>query len=237
MFRVVVSHDELFDPGHFRYLHGLIETAVTPSPMRAQFLGRVLRVVHQQIGAAAQIHDVRVDLFTMLNIGANDEHLAVAFNPKTIRAAGVIVPLASDGGFRIADRSEMFAGVFDLQKFKLRAHTVQLHGKILRLQGHLKDLTQIANGLALTERENRDFLLGIIRRREKWETLQVIPMEMSERDDELVLVMSDGTHVPAEIAKPGSGVNNGDTICIRRRDLKAGGVATELLKASFTDWG
>jgi hypothetical protein len=105
------------------------------------------------------------------------------------------------------------------------------------LQGHLKDLTQIANGLALTERENRDFLLGIIRRREKWETLQVIPMEMSERDDELVLVMSDGTHVPAEIAKPGSGVNNGDTICIRRRDLKAGGVATELLKASFTDWG
>jgi hypothetical protein len=49
--------------------------------------------------------------------------------------------------------------------------------------------------------------------------------------------MSDRAHVPPEIAKPGSSVNNGDTICLRGRDLKAGGVATELLKASFTDWG
>jgi len=79
-------------------------------------------------------------------------------------------------------------------------------------------------------------LLGIIRRCEKWETLQVVPMEVSERDDELVLMMSDRAHVPAEIAKPSSGVNNGDTICIRRRDLKAGGVAAELLEASITDW-
>jgi hypothetical protein len=202
-----------------------------------QFLGRVLRVVHQQIGAAAQLHHPRVDFFAMLNVRTNDQHLAVGFNPKTIRAARMIVPLAGDFGVHTIDDGEVFAGIFDLQKLKLGPHPVQLHRKILRLQGHLKDLTQIANGLALTERENRDFLLGIIRRREKWETLQVIPMEMSERDDELVLVMSDGTHVPAEIAKPGSGVNNGDTICIRRRDLKAGGVATELLKASFTDWG
>jgi len=172
----------------------------------------------------------------MLNIRANDQHLAVAFNPKTIRTARMIVPLAGDFGFHTIDAGEVFAGIFDLQKFKLGAHLVQLHGKVLRLQGHLKDLPQIADGLAPAERENRDVLLGIIRRREKWETLHVIPMEVSERDDQLVLVMSDGAHVPAEIAKPSSGVNNGDTICIRRRDLKAGGVATELLEASFTDW-
>ena len=129
----------------------------------------------------------------------------------------------------------MFAGIFDLQKFKLGPHLIQLHRKILCLQGHLKDLAQIADGLALAERENRDFLLGIIRRREEGETLHVIPMEVSERDDQLVLVMSDGAHVPAEIAKPGSGVNNGDTICIRGRDLKAGGVAAELLEPSITD--
>ena len=62
-------------------------------------------------------------------------------------------------------------------------------------------------------------------------------MEVSERDDQLVLAMSDRAHVPAEIAKPGSSVNNGDTICFRGRDLKAGGVAAELLKASITDRG
>jgi hypothetical protein len=61
-------------------------------------------------------------------------------------------------------------------------------------------------------------------------------MEVGECDDHLVLAMSDGAHVPAEIAKPSSGVNDGDTIRILKRDLKAGGVAAELLEASLTDW-
>jgi hypothetical protein len=61
-------------------------------------------------------------------------------------------------------------------------------------------------------------------------------MKVSEHDDQFLLVMSDRAHVPAEIAKPGSSVNNGDTICTRKRDLKAGGVAAEVLEASFTDW-
>jgi len=117
----------------------------------------------------------------------------------------------------------------------LGPHPVQLHRKILRLQGHLKDLSQIADGFAPAERENRNFLPGIIRRGEKGEPLHAIPMKVSECDDQLVLVMSDRVHVPAEIAKPGSGVNNSDTICIRRRDLKAGSVAAELLKASVTN--
>ena len=61
-------------------------------------------------------------------------------------------------------------------------------------------------------------------------------MEMSERDDQLVLAMSDRAHVPAEISKSSSGVNNRDAICIRKRNLKARSVAAELLKASITDW-
>src|SRR5262249_15190213 len=172
----------------------------------------------------------------MLNIGAYDQHLTVALNPKTIRATRVIVPLTGDGGFHIVDVSKAFAGIFDLQKFKLGPHSIQLHRKILRLHRHLEDLPQIADGLAPTECENRNFLLGIIRRHEKWETLQVIPMEMSERDDQLVLVMSDRAHVPAEISKSSSGVNNRDAICIRKRNLKARSVAAELLKPSIADW-
>jgi len=34
VFRIVVSHGETLNPGHFRYLHGLIETAMSPSPVR-----------------------------------------------------------------------------------------------------------------------------------------------------------------------------------------------------------
>jgi hypothetical protein len=61
-------------------------------------------------------------------------------------------------------------------------------------------------------------------------------MEVSKRDDQPVLAVADRAHVAAEIAKPGSGVNNGDAICIRKRDLKASGVAAELLETSITDW-
>ena len=129
----------------------------------------------------------------------------------------------------------MSAGIFDLQKFELRAHAVQLHGKVLRLERNLENFPQIADGLAFAEREDRDFLFGIIGRCEKGKSLHVIPMKMSERDDELVLLMSDRAQIATEIAKPGSGVHDGNTICIGECDLKTSGVAAELLEASIAD--
>ena len=61
-------------------------------------------------------------------------------------------------------------------------------------------------------------------------------MKVTERDNVLLLVVSDRAQVPTEVAKPRSGVNNCNTIRIRERDLKTGGVATELLEASIADW-
>jgi len=104
------------------------------------------------------------------------------------------------------------------------------------LQRHLKDFAQITDGLVLAEREYRDFLLGIICRSEERKTLEMIPMKVSERDDEQVLAVSNRAHVPAEIAKPRSSVNNDNTIGLRECDLKARRVAAELLEASITDW-
>src|ERR1043166_5609674 len=121
----------------------------------------------------------------MLNVRANDQYLTLAFNSKTIRASRMIVAPTGDSGVHIVDGGEVFAGVFDLQKFKLGPHLIQLHRKILRLQGHLKDLPQIADALALNQGKNRNFLLGIIRRRKEGEALQGIPMEVSECDDQL----------------------------------------------------
>src|ERR1043166_9506395 len=113
----------------------------------------------------------------MLNVRANDQYLTLAFNSKTIRASRMIVAPTGDSGVHIVDGGEVFAGVFDIQKFKLGPHLIQLHRKILRLQRHFEDLPQIADGLTLAEREKRDFLLGIICRGKEGETLQVIPME------------------------------------------------------------
>ena len=41
---------------HFRKLHGLIEAAMSPSAPFLQFLGRVLRVMDQQVRIARQLH-------------------------------------------------------------------------------------------------------------------------------------------------------------------------------------
>src|ERR1043166_21182 len=131
----------------------------------------------------------------MPNIGANAQLRTSALEPKTLRAPWMSVPTAGKGGFHIVDAGEMFAGVFDLQKFELSAHAVQLHGKILGLERDLKNLPQITDALA-AECENRDFLLGIVRRSEEGEPLHVIPMEMRERDDQPALRMPDARHAP-----------------------------------------
>ena len=146
------------------------------------------------------------------------------------------MPLTSDCGFDIVTGWEVLAGIFNLQKFKLRSHSVQLHGKVLSLQGDLEDFPQIADGLVPAKRENRDFLLWIICLGKKGEPLDVIPMKMSEADDQSVLMMSDSAQIPPEIAKPRAGINDGNAIRIRERNLKTGGVAAELLKAGITDW-
>src|SRR5436309_4831610 len=88
---------------HFRDLHGLIEAAVSPSAPFLQFLGRVLRVMDQQVRAARQLHQPRIDLLAMLDIRANDEHFAVPLNPEAIRSAGMVVSLSGDYGFHIVD--------------------------------------------------------------------------------------------------------------------------------------
>lgn len=61
-------------------------------------------------------------------------------------------------------------------------------------------------------------------------------MKVSEPDENIVLMVSDRLQVTTEIAKPRSGVNNGNTIRICGRDLKTGGVAAEFLEANITDW-
>src|SRR6476620_12598159 len=89
--------------GHFRKLHGLIEAAVSPSAPFEQFLGSVLRVMDQQVRAACQLHQLRIDLLAMLDIRANDEHFAVSLNPETIRSSGMVVPLSGNNGWHIAE--------------------------------------------------------------------------------------------------------------------------------------
>ena len=221
--------------GHFRKLHGLIEAAVSPSAPFLQFLGRVLRVMDQQVRAARQLHQPRIDLLAMLDIRANDEHFAISLDPETIRSAGMVVPLSGDYGFHIVDAGEVFAGISDLQELEIGPHVIQLHREIFRLHLDFENLPQIANCLVPAERQKRDFLPGIISGGKERKALDVVPVKVRERDNDLFLLVADGAKVSAQISQSRARVNDGDAIRIGERDLQAGGVAAELLKTGIAD--
>src|SRR5438067_12683943 len=169
----------------------------------------------------------------MLDIRANDEHFAVSLDPETIRSAGMVVPLSGDHGFHIVDAGEVFAGISDLQELEIGPHVIQLHREIFRLHLDLENLPQIANCLVPAERQERDFLPGIICRGKERKALDVVPVKVRQPDKDLFLLVPDGAKVSAQISQHCSRVNDGDAVSIGERDLQAGGVDAALLKTGI----
>ena len=137
--------------------------------------------MHQQVRAAGQLHQPRIDLLAMLDIRANDEHFPISLDPETIRSAGMVMPLSGKNGFHIVDAGEMFAGISDLEELEIGPHAIQLHREIFGLHLDFENLPQIANGLVPAERQKRDFLPGIISRGKKRKALDVVPVKVRER--------------------------------------------------------
>src|SRR6266513_2066876 len=191
--------------------------------------------MHQQVRAARQLDQPRIDLLAMLDIRANNEHFPVSFDPETVRSAGMVVPLSGHHGFHIVDAREVFAGISDLQELEIGAHVIQLHREILRLHLDFENLPQIAECLVPTERQEREFLPGIISRGKERKALDVVPVKVGERDNDLFLLVADGEEVSAQISQSRAGVNDGDAVRIGERDLQAGGVAAEFLKTGIAD--
>src|SRR5467141_281958 len=169
----------------------------------------------------------------MLDIRANDEHFAAPLNPETIRSAGMVVPLGGDYGFHIIDAGEVFAGISDLQELEIGAHVIQLHREIFRLHLDFENLPQIGDCLVPAERQERDFLPGIISRGKERKALDVVPVKVRERDTDLLLLVADGEKVSAQISQSRAGVNDGDLV--RIGDSQARRVAAKLLKTGIAD--
>ena len=191
--------------------------------------------MHQQVRPARQLDQPRIDLLAMLDIHADDEHLPLSLDPETIRSAGMVMSLSGDDGVYIVDAAEVFAGISDLQELEIGTHVIQLHREILRLHLDFENLPQIANRLAPPERQERDFLPGIISRGKERKTLDVVPVKVSERDTDFFLLVADGEEVSAKISQSCARVNDGDAVRIGKRDLQAGCVAAEFLKTGIAD--
>jgi hypothetical protein len=171
----------------------------------------------------------------MLDIRANDKHFAISFDPEAIRSARMVVPFSSNHGFHIVDAGKVLAGISDLQELEIGPHLIQLHREIFRLHLDFENLPQIGDCLLPAEGQERDFLPWIISRRKERKALNVVPVKMRERDNDLFLLMADGTKVSAQVSQSRPRVNDGDTIRIGECDLQTRGVATELLKTSIAD--
>src|SRR5438093_7449098 len=169
----------------------------------------------------------------MLDIRANDEHFAISLDPETIRAAGMVVPLSGDYGFHIVDAGKVFAGISDLQELEIGPHVIQLHGKIFRLHLDFENLPQIGDCLVPAERQQCDFLCGIISRGKERKALDVVPVKVRERDTDLLLLVADGAKVSAQISQSRAGANDCDLV--RIGDLQARRGAAELLKTGIAD--
>ena len=145
------------------------------------------------------------------------------------------MPLRGDNGVYIVDGGEVFAGISDLQELEIGSHVIQLHREIFRLHLDFENLPQIGDRLVPPDRQERDFLFGIVSRAKEREALNVVPVKMREQDNDLFLLVADGAEVSAQIPQSRARVNDGDAVCVGERDLQAGGVATELLKAAIGD--
>ena len=150
----------------------------------------------------------------MLDIRANDEHFPISLDPETIRSAGMVVPLSGDYGFHIVDAGEVFAGISDLQELEIGPHVIQLHREIFGLHLDFENLPQIGDCLVPAERQERDFLSGIISRGKERKALDVVPVKVRERDTDLLLLVADGAKVSAQISQSRAGVNDGDLVRI-----------------------
>ena len=141
----------------------------------------------------------------------------------------------ADHGRHIVDPCEVLAGIGDLQELESGPHVIQLHPEIFSLHLDFENLPQIPNCLVPAERQERNFLPGIISRGKERKALDVVPVKVRERDNDLFLLVADGAKVSAQISQSRARVNDGDAVRIGKRDLQAGGVAAELLKTGIAD--
>src|SRR5258708_31899576 len=147
----------------------------------------------------------------------------------------MVVPLRGDWGFRMVDASEVFAGISDLQELEIGPYVIQLPREIISLHLDFENLPQIPNCLVPAERQERNFLPGIISRGKERKALEVVRVKVREADNDLILFVADGAKVSAQISQSRAGVNDGDAVRIGKRDLQAGGITAELLKTGIAD--
>jgi hypothetical protein len=122
------------------------------------------------------------------------------------------------------------------KELKISSHIGELHGEILALHGHGEDAFKIVDRAFPTQREQRDFLSLHIGGFEKGKSLNMIPVEVGECDENGLfskgLVLHD---LPAKVPYSCAGIDNANIYRVVRGDEDAAGAPAELVELSSVD--
>ena len=100
--RVVVEQHELRHARRARELGARLPRRVAPADLRRILLGRVLRVVDQDVGAGRELLERRIDAREVLGVGRVHDRLTAVLEPEAVDRIGVVEPRHRDGD--VADR-------------------------------------------------------------------------------------------------------------------------------------
>src|ERR1051326_2917712 len=110
----------------------------------------------------------------MFHVGTNSQHLRIIFNPQPIRTSRMML--------RYSRSSNSIKSLFisEIEKLKLRTHSIQLHRKIIGLHLNREYFFQVFIFSVAPHHHNSNDLIFIKTGVEERKTLYVIPVEVSK---------------------------------------------------------
>lgn len=225
MVGIMVGQDQFFDSGKPGAFDGLLIAGMAPTAVADEFLRGELRIVEEKIGPAAELDRGRVESFAVLDVGANHDGFPTPDDTIAVSAPGMPVFLRGHDGFW-----EGTDGRVGEQEFEIGSHIAQLHGEILVLHWYGENPFQVRDRSLATQREERDLLSFDVGGFEKWQALNVVPVEVGKRDDygllpEILVLHDLLTEAPYSCA----GIDNPDIYRVVRGDEDAAGAPPELV--------
>src|SRR5579872_677606 len=196
---------------------------MSPAAMRGELLGRVLRVVDEDVGASGEVAQGGIEVrFTRLVVGGIDDRASGRLEAEAEATLRMIEPARHDA--RIANREGIAAG--DFAELALRRHGAQIHREVRVSHLRLEDALQAvaAEEIGPEAIEVKGVLRGV-KRSKKRDALNMIPMIVGDEDMRAdgVLTRRGGPAV-AEHAEAGAAIED-EAGAVRSNQFKAGSVA------------
>src|SRR5882724_1841673 len=177
MVGIVVEENKFFGAAFHDDVDGFAPVAVSPALFAGGvFFGEVLGVVNEQVGAFSQLANAFIeDRIARLVVRGVNNDLALGFHAEAQAALRMIEPLGVYGAM-----IERGAAFVDIGELAVRGHLTHVHREIGI--GHLffQRLLQAAGAAGGVEDER--VVAVVIERREKWDALDVVPVEVGKKN-------------------------------------------------------